>query len=584
MNDRKQNPGGRAASRLFSSRLFSLQLCFLLFVLCLLPSSAQSLAPRYEAAAEARASLTVRRGEQYRRKWELDRAEAAFREAVAIDPANVQARLGLARIARARFDYEGAIRLIEGIIGKHPDSADALAEYGLIYAAVEEPLRARWYFESTLRIEPSNEAAIIGQAGVDLLLRDYKSATSRLRNSLTHNPQDSRAHSILARVLLEGNKTGEAAAEAQLALGLDPFDVEALNTLAFVRAIERKPDEVRALARRAVALDPLNVGARRLLSQYVDGRVGYEQKIGPAARIHYDRGRALKQEGKFPEAISEFEAALRLEPRYYRALVALGDVWLREGDYERAAQAARLAKEVDADGAVAHVELSYANRGMQERARTTIGATDFQALYYGQPAPPGYTLVGEIFPNYKSLARRQQIVIDRSVAPLAEFLPALARAKARHYLIAFDERVSDLGDFDDLDEEKTFDGRYYASIRGVGGRVTVSGIEYIELAAQGGFNTIAHEFAHQVHMTALSKDQARVIRRLYERARRDGRTLDFYAAANEYEYFAQGYEAFISNHKRPSAGVTARHTNQELLVRDPDLHAFLMNLTKRKRA
>jgi hypothetical protein len=69
---------------------------------------------------------------------------------------------------------------------------------------------------------------------------------------------------------------------------------------------------------------------------------------------------------------------------------------------------------------------------------------------------------------------------------------------------------------------------------------------------------------------------------MYERARREGLTLDFYAAANEYEYFAQGYEAFVSQQKRPSAGITARHTNQELLTRDPELHAFLMNLTKRK--
>jgi hypothetical protein len=30
----------------------------------------------------------------------------------------------------------------------------------------------------------------------------------------------------------------------------------------------------------------------------------------------------------------------------------------------------------------------------------------------------------------------------------------------------------------------------------------------------------------------------------------EGRTLDFYAAADEYEYFAQGYEAFVSNFKR----------------------------------
>jgi tetratricopeptide (TPR) repeat protein len=524
----------------------------------------------------------VRRGEELRRKWDLGAAEAAFREALAIDPTSLGAELGLARIARARFDYAGAIRSVDRAIAAHPYSADALAEYGSTYIAAEEPARAHAYFERALLLDASNAAAIIGQSAVDLLLRNYDAAISRLREFLVRNPQNSRAHVTLARALVEVNRNREAAGEAQRALLLDPFDVEALNTLAFVRATERKPGEVRALARRAVSLDPLNVGARRLLSQYVDGRIGYEQKIGPAARGRYDRGRALKHEGKLPEAVAEFEAALGLEPRYYRALVGLGDVWLREGDYERAATAARLAIAVDADGAVAHMELSYANRGIQERARVEVAETDFAALYYAGPAPPSYELTREIFPNYKSLARRQQVVIDRAVAPLARFLPNLARNKARHYLLAFDERVSDLGDFDDLDEEKTFDGRYYASIRGVGGRVTVSGIEYIEMAAQGNYNTIAHEFAHQVHMAALGKAEVKAIRDLYERALREGRTLDYYAAANEYEYFAQGYEAFISDHKRPSAGVTARHTNKELLTRDGGLYSFLMNLTGRK--
>jgi hypothetical protein len=139
--------------------------------------------------------------------------------------------------------------------------------------------------------------------------------------------------------------------------------------------------------------------------------------------------------------------------------------------------------------------------------------------------------------------------------------------------------VSDLGEFNDVSDEKTFDGRYYASIRGVGGRITVSGLEYIEIAARGGFHTIAHEFAHQVHIAALGKEDAQTVRRLYERAKREGRLLDYYAAANEYEYFAQGYEAFISKRKRPSAGVTARHTNQELMALDPELHKFFARLT-----
>jgi hypothetical protein len=79
----------------------------------------------------------------------------------------------------------------------------------------------------------------------------------------------------------------------------------------------------------------------------------------------------------------------------------------------------------------------------------------------------------------------------------------------------------------------------------------------------------------------MGAEELGVIHRLYEAARRGGRALDYYAAANEYEYFAVGYEAFVSSFKRPGAGLTARHTRDELKARDPDLFSFLTKLADR---
>ncbi|MEK6406889.1 MAG: tetratricopeptide repeat protein [Acidobacteriota bacterium] len=525
------------------------------------------------------ATEALRRAEELRRKWNLDSAEAAFHEAKALEPASLDAAVGLARIARARLEYARAISLLDKAAREHPNSADVLNEYGSVYLAAEEPARARRYFESALNLPASSMASIIGLAGVDLLERNYDHATDILRECLAREPQNTHARAMLARVLLESKKESEASEEAGRAVALDAYNVDALYLLACVKSSERKAGESRSLARRVVALDPVNVGARRVLSQYLDGQAGYRQSVSQQARAHYLNGRLLKQEGELTKAVAEFEAALCIEPRYYGALIGLADVWLRQGECERAAVAAKLATAVDPDGALAHLELSCAYRGINERARIEIGATDFAAVFYGRPAPPAYALTREIFPNYSSLTRSQQAVIDLAVAPLAGFLPKLARKKARHYLLSFDQRPGDLRGFADVAGEKTFDGRYYASIRGVGGRVTVSGIEYLEQAARGGFNTIAHEFAHQVHIAVMGKGEAKEIRRLYERARDEGRTLDYYAAANEYEYFAQGYEAFISDRKRPSAGVTGRHTNRELLTGDPELYKFLLRLT-----
>ena len=85
-----------------------------------------------------------------------------------------------------------------------------------------------------------------------------------------------------------------------------------------------------------------------------------------------------------------------------------------------------------------------------------IGATDFAKLFYDEPRRPALELTPEIFPNYKSLTRRQQIVIDRAVAPLAQFLPKLAEGGARHYLLAFDQAVSDIREFDDVADREDF--------------------------------------------------------------------------------------------------------------------------------
>ncbi|MBI3653705.1 MAG: tetratricopeptide repeat protein [Acidobacteria bacterium] len=496
---------------------------------------------------------------------------------------NFDAVLHDARQARQRFDYAEALRLLDNLAPTHKASAALLNEYGMIYLDAEEVQKAQEYFDKALKIKPPSEGAIAGRAAVDVMNRDYQVAETRLRDYLVQNPQSGRAHALLALVCFENNRAEEAEVEAQRALAIAPDDLDALHVLVLVKVIDKAPNEARRLAERALEIDPFDPDMRRVLAQFVDGRAGFLQKVAEAARQHYEQGRALKQAGKFAAAVAELEKALSIEPRYYRALIALGDIWLRQEDFERAATAARLAIAIDANGAGGQLELSYANAGMQERGRIEIGAPDFATEYFKKPRAQACALTAEIFPNYQALTKRQQMVIDRAVEPLAFFLPELARKGAKHYLIAFDERTTDIKGISTIENERTVDGRYYASIRGVGGRITVSGLEYIGLAAHAGFNTIAHEFAHQVHMTAMDKGYVKTIRRLYETACREHRVLDYYAATDEYEYFAQGYEAYIAEVKRPATGATSRHTRRDLLLRDPDLYRFIEGLAKKSR-
>ncbi|MEW6127040.1 MAG: tetratricopeptide repeat protein [Acidobacteriota bacterium] len=505
-----------------------------------------------------------------------------FHNAAAADLLNLEATLEDSKAARARFDFVEALQLLETASRFHKPAVELFNEYGNLYLDAEEPDRAEIFFNKALKINPSNEAALIGRAAVDLMRRDYNNAETYLLNLLSANKQSLTARTALAKVFLDSNQLDKAATEAERVLAVDANNKDALYILAFVKATGGEAKEARAMARRALELDPFNPNLRRLLSQYVDGRAGYTQRVSRAAQERFETGRALKQAGNFTEAEKVFEQALKLEPLYYRALIALGDMHLRRGAYEQAMKLAQKALTVDGEGASAHLIFCYAVIGMREASRIAIGASDFAKAFFKQPAPPKFALTAEIFPNYKNLNAREQIVIDGAVAPLAHFLPTLAAKKARHYLIAFDERASDIRGVEDVERERTFDGRFFASLRGVGGRVTVSGIEYIEMAARAGFHTIAHEFAHQVQMLAMERADLNRLRKLYQTAVREGRALDYYAESDELEYFAQGYEAFIAEIKRPATGMTARHTRQELIARDPDLYGFIEGLTRRE--
>jgi len=92
-------------------------------------------------------------------------------------------------------------------------------------------------------------------------------------------------------------------------------------------------------------------------------------------------------------------------------------------------------------------------------------------------------------------------------------------------------------------------------------------------------NILTHEFAHQVH-SLLPQELQDEIFRLYFEAKKNHRTLDFYADSNEHEYFAQGVEAYVSEEKLPDQKIANGHTRKELQQRDPALYNFIQKLAQ----
>jgi tetratricopeptide (TPR) repeat protein len=514
--------------------------------------------------------------------WLLAGLILAVGRAQAGEPTSAAELLAAAQSSRQAHAYAIAVRYAEQAAqtGEGAIQADALAELGLIYLTAECLEPATRYFQELSRRFPEDDRGPAGLAAVALAAGQLDDCEQQLADLLVRYPDAVSVHILGARLFIERNRAAEARRYAERAVALAPNYPDALAVLCAVRVMERKPSEVRQLAERILELQPDNIRVRRTYSQYICSRKAHRLP-SPAARAAYASGQAARQRQDIESACRYFDQALEHDPTFFAALLSRAALALEREELDRAEELARRALVLDAEHPLPHLQLSLVNLARHEAAARTLGAPIPQLTFHDAlPVELVKDELEAVFPNLDTLTPGQQQIVLATIAPLAHFLPKLRRCGARHWILPLDRQLGDLPGCASLAERTTFDGRYYGSLRGVGGVVTVSGIETLRAVEHGGFNTLAHEFAHQIHSCALDAATLERIEKLYDAAVRDGHALDYYAASDKFEYFAQGYEAYISTAKRRPASPTAGHTREELARRDPGLFALFEELAQ----
>jgi len=317
--------------------------------------------------------------------------------------------------------------------------------------------------------------------------------------------------------------------------------------------------------------------------------------VGPDLRAA--RASALFRVQRIDEAAEEYRRVLDDAPLDPEANLRLGSGLLgpvevqitddlREavraaasGDHDRAKRILRDLLRRQPGNPVAHRLLGEVL--FAQRAATSMAATDpsFAALRAALPRPDTSSLAIADFVNgYERLSPERRLVVDRTAALFAHNLDKLIAVGGSHDLLRELDRTTDAAARAGLRGRRTFDGRVWDDVRGMGGIRAATGIEALDEAAQFGFDTLAHEVAHQVHLFTFTPLQRARIRSLYQDAIAEGRCLDYYAASNEAEYFGQGVEAFVSFGKHPGGETTHGHTRFELFAVDRGLHDFIASV------
>lgn len=335
-----------------------------------------ALAPDYVPAR-------VKLGETLLKLNEPAEAARAFGEALARDPANPHARLGLARRDLAARDWAAARERLQQLVAGAPKLGAAWA----MLATVDDHLGDKAAAAADRAKENlSGGVAEMPDPWISALLDDcYDAYRLRIAADVWRNsedsakplallqravaiaPRDAPAHRQLGRFYVQLNRAAEARRHLERAAELDPTDADNWNYLIrLLNDMGDAPAAGRALA-TGLAHCPSSPG------------------------LHLEKGRRLAAAGDYEAAAAEFELTRRLRPEESNAYVELAQTYFRRGLLDEGMVEIRRALSVDPEQPIALVLLARyaistgdeaAARGWIQRIRAQpkVPARDLQMV------------------------------------------------------------------------------------------------------------------------------------------------------------------------------------------------------------
>jgi Tfp pilus assembly protein PilF len=210
----------------------------------LLPFLALLLACPVPLRVHPRAAEEVGRGYGYLNAGDPERAEVAFRHALAFDPDFPEAENGLGLVSRTRDDLPAARRSFERAISLRPDFAEAHANLGELLLADGHAAEAESRLRAALAIDPDLSDARQNLARAQLWRglepgADRPACFAEARRELLHllesAPDRATAHHDLGFLAYQAGDWPGAEAEYRRAVELDPRYLEAQHGLCIAR-------------------------------------------------------------------------------------------------------------------------------------------------------------------------------------------------------------------------------------------------------------------------------------------------------------------------------------------------------------
>ena len=294
-----------------------------------------------------------------------DAAEPCYVDAQALAPADMRWPYYLAHLYKSTGNRTRAEASFRRVLELRMDDFPTLVWLGRLYLDGGRPEDAEPLFARAAAIVPNAVAALAGSGNAALARRDYARAAKHFEDALAIDPEADSLHAPLAMAYrglgdldkaqphLRQWKNREILVPDPLRQELDLLLESGLSyELRGVRALEAKDWKTAAAHfRRGLALTPDNSPLRRslhhklgtalyMLEDLPGAEEQFEQVVTlapadgideSAAKAQYSLGVLMASRDERAAALEHFSAAVKLQPTYFEAELALADLLRRAG-------------------------------------------------------------------------------------------------------------------------------------------------------------------------------------------------------------------------------------------------------------
>ena len=358
-------------------------------------------------------------------------ARAAFDESLKLDPGNVTANLGAARLAAAAQDLGQAMIRVERALGTSPTHVQALLLKAELLAQQGQDPAAEQTYRAAIEAAPDQAGPRLALVTHLLRARSAEGAAAEAAAMEKALPKDPRTFYAKALILVQERKFAEAKEAIQHVLKVAPEHVPSL-TLAGMAALETGAlPEAESHLRKAVFIAPQALAAKRLLAtthlrmgqiDLAAGEVDELLKQSADPGVAALAGEVYLAQGDVARAASHYERASAGAPKSAAMQTRLALIRLAAGESERAISELEAAAAGDASAYQADLALiaTFLRRREPDKALEAVAALEKK-----QPKNPMTHNLRGVTLLLKKDTRAARASFEQALALQPAYMPAV---------------------------------------------------------------------------------------------------------------------------------------------------------------